>query len=99
MYEKCNDEDRHKKRKSFYKSLKNAGLEIEAEKNAQDVYFVKIHAPMDVIKKYCGIMRFKMPIKEEVIESSGDILDSKVALEVQQASQLFYEFSMEKDFL
>lgn len=101
-YEKCDNEDRNTKRLSFFKNLKRVGLETEFDRNKQNVYFLKIHAPIDVLKNYCGIMRFKMPIKETFEEVSGIILESRAAEDVQRTSRmsrLFYEFSNEKDFL
>ncbi|XP_055370961.1 anoctamin-5 isoform X4 [Condylostylus longicornis] len=53
----------HVKRQTFEQNLEKEGLQLEREKT-QKIHFVKIHAPLDVLKRYCEILKIKMPIKK-----------------------------------
>ncbi|XP_013110531.1 anoctamin-5 isoform X2 [Stomoxys calcitrans] len=61
-----NVEEMHeKKRQKFESNLMSVGLEIEKVcKEREQIYFVKIHAPLDVLRRYAGILRLRMPMKE-----------------------------------
>jgi anoctamin-1 len=51
------------KREIFEHNLMSQGLELEKEEN-QKLHFVKIHVPMEVLCRYCEIMKIKMPMKK-----------------------------------
>lgn len=53
------------KREIFCANLEKEGLELEVEKT-QRVHFVKIHAPLEVLRKYAELLRWEMPIKSQL---------------------------------
>ncbi|XP_039721655.1 anoctamin-5 isoform X3 [Pteropus medius] len=59
------------RRKEFEENLRKTGLELEIEDktNSEDgkTYFVKIHAPWEVLATYAEVLGIKMPIKESDI--------------------------------
>ncbi|XP_011931349.1 PREDICTED: anoctamin-5 isoform X5 [Cercocebus atys] len=59
------------RRKEFEKNLRKTGLELEIEdkRDSEDgrTYFVKIHAPWEVLVTYAEVLGIKMPIKESDI--------------------------------
>ncbi|XP_037378480.1 anoctamin-5 [Talpa occidentalis] len=59
------------RRKEFEQNLRKTGLELEIEDkmNSEDgrTYFVKIHAPWEVLVTYAEVLGMKMPIKESDI--------------------------------
>ncbi|XP_076970346.1 anoctamin-5 isoform X2 [Tamandua tetradactyla] len=59
------------RRKEFQLNLCKAGLELEIEdkQDSEDgkTYFVKIHAPWEVLATYAEVLGIKMPIKESDI--------------------------------
>ncbi|KAF6102021.1 anoctamin 5 [Phyllostomus discolor] len=59
------------RRKEFEENLRKTGLELEIEDktNSEDgrTYFVKIHAPWEVLVTYAEVLGIKMPIKESDI--------------------------------
>lgn len=55
------------KREIFESNLQNDGLELEVEKT-QKIHFVKIHAPKEVLCRYCEILKIKMPIKKTFMD-------------------------------
>lgn len=59
-----NDEDLNLiKRRIFENNLENEGLEIEREKY-ENLTFIKIHAPIEVLRRYAEILKLRMPMKE-----------------------------------
>ena len=56
-----------KKREIFLQNLESEGLELENDGsegyNTLRLRFVKIHAPMEVLKRYAEILKIRMPIK------------------------------------
>jgi anoctamin-1 len=53
------------KRRVFEKNLEDEGLFLEREQlEGSDLNFVKIHCPMEVLKRYTEILRLRMPMKE-----------------------------------
>ncbi|XP_073072429.1 anoctamin-5 isoform X4 [Manis javanica] len=56
------------RRKEFEENLRKTGLELEIEdkRNSEDgrTFFVKIHAPWEVLVTYAEVLGIKMPIKE-----------------------------------
>lgn len=57
------NETNTKKREIFEYNLQADGLELEVEKT-QKIHFVKIHAPTELLCRYCEILKIKMPIKK-----------------------------------
>lgn len=52
------------KRAIFEENLRNEGLELESEEIDGDLFFVKIHAPLEVLRRYSEILKLRMPMKE-----------------------------------
>ncbi|GAB6018638.1 hypothetical protein CHUAL_000318 [Chamberlinius hualienensis] len=66
------DDDFGDIRKTFEDNLYKEGLLLEAEEGRK-IGFVKIHAPWEVLITYAEIMKFKLPMKKQVIEEEeGD---------------------------
>uniref|UniRef100_G1M840 Anoctamin n=1 Tax=Ailuropoda melanoleuca TaxID=9646 RepID=G1M840_AILME len=65
------------RRKEFEQNLRKTGLELEVEdkRNSEDgrTYFVKIHAPWEVLVTYAEVLGIKMPIKESDIPPAENI--------------------------
>lgn len=51
------------KRAIFEENLRNEGLELETE-DTGDLHFVKLHAPLEVLRRYSEILKLRMPMKE-----------------------------------
>ncbi|NXD16351.1 ANO5 protein, partial [Nothocercus nigrocapillus] len=66
-------EKKLERRKEFESNLQKAGLELETEdkKESEDgkIYFVKIHAPWEVLITYAEVLNIKVPIRENDIPS------------------------------
>lgn len=72
------NEANSRKREIFQSSLQADGLELEVEKT-QKIHFVKIHAPVEVLCRYCEILKVKMPIKKIYTENlENDQNDLKI---------------------
>uniref|UniRef100_A0A1A9X1M3 Anoctamin n=1 Tax=Glossina brevipalpis TaxID=37001 RepID=A0A1A9X1M3_9MUSC len=53
------------KRRVYEGNLEMEGLEIERTfKEKEQIYFVKIHAPLEVLRRYAEILKLRMPMKE-----------------------------------
>ncbi|NXA41100.1 ANO5 protein, partial [Eudromia elegans] len=67
-------EKKLERRKEFESNLQKAGLELETEdkKESEDgkIYFVKIHAPWEVLITYAEVLNIKVPIRENDIPST-----------------------------
>ncbi|KAK4289630.1 hypothetical protein Pmani_037410, partial [Petrolisthes manimaculis] len=72
VYKDIDDEEETQRRKIFEQNLVEEGLELEEEDKSQsqdgETYFVKIHAPWDLLARYAEIMKLKKPIKKEDAE-------------------------------
>ncbi|XP_037919309.1 anoctamin-4 isoform X2 [Hermetia illucens] len=55
--------DNIRTRQIFERNLEKEGLQLEREKT-QKIHFIKIHAPFDVLCRYCEVLKMKMPIKK-----------------------------------
>ncbi|XP_017260946.1 anoctamin-5b isoform X2 [Kryptolebias marmoratus] len=70
------DERKQERRKEFEKNLEKAGLELETEDKSdskdQKTYFLKIHAPWDVLATYADVLNIKVPFKESDFPHSRD---------------------------
>lgn len=51
------------KRCIFEDNLRHEGLELEIEDDG-DLHFVKLHAPLEVLRRYAEILKLRMPMKE-----------------------------------
>lgn len=51
------------KRSIFEENLQNEGLELEYE-TVENLHFVKIHTPIEVLRRYAEILKLRMPMKE-----------------------------------
>ncbi|XP_044127087.1 anoctamin-5 isoform X2 [Bufo gargarizans] len=62
------DRRKAERRREFELNLQKAGLELETEDKKESEngknYFVKIHAPWEVLSTYAEVLNIKMPLKE-----------------------------------
>ncbi|KAL9888568.1 anoctamin 1 isoform 2-T2 [Glossina fuscipes fuscipes] len=59
------EEANAEKRRVYEGNLELEGLEIERTfKEKEQIYFVKIHAPLEVLRRYAEILKLRMPMKE-----------------------------------
>ncbi|XP_064423295.1 anoctamin-5 isoform X3 [Latimeria chalumnae] len=69
-------EKKAERRREFELNLEKAGLELETEhkKESEDgkTYFVKVHAPWEVLTTYAEVLNIKVPIKESDIPSNRE---------------------------
>lgn len=75
----ASEAERRQRRQVFEENLKEAGLVLEtvdkSESQNGETYFVKIHAPWDVLAQHAELMNMKMPMKEnDIIEEESDAL-------------------------
>ncbi|XP_071344778.1 anoctamin-5b isoform X2 [Trachinotus anak] len=70
-------EKKQERRREFEANLEKAGLELETEDKSdskdQKTYFVKIHAPWDVLATYADVLKIKVPFKESDIPHGQDV--------------------------
>jgi len=77
-----------RKRDTFIRNLESEGLEIEVDESGgvNALRFVKIHAPLEVLRRYAEILKIRMPIKKfsaEMLHSESaegaDMLEFKLS--------------------
>jgi Dimerisation domain of Ca+-activated chloride-channel, anoctamin len=56
--------ERTEKREVFELNLVNEGLEIERVIVDDEINFVKIHAPLEVLRRYAEILKLRLPMRE-----------------------------------
>lgn len=56
--------ERDERRAVFEEHLIEEGLEIEREIVDEEIHFVKIHAPLEVLRRYAEILKLRLPMKE-----------------------------------
>lgn len=63
------NEKSKKAREIFEKHLQEEGLELERDLTVskEEVDFVKIHAPYEVLSRYAEILKLKMPVKKNLV--------------------------------
>lgn len=61
---KRKEENRSEKRETFEENLILEGLELERCVVDDEIHFVKIHAPIDVLRRYAEILKLRLPMKE-----------------------------------
>uniref|UniRef100_A0AAQ5ZXP9 Anoctamin n=1 Tax=Amphiprion ocellaris TaxID=80972 RepID=A0AAQ5ZXP9_AMPOC len=70
-------EKKQERRREFEANLEKAGLELETEDKSdskdQKTYFLKIHAPWDVLATYADVLKIKVPFKESDIPHGQDV--------------------------
>ncbi|XP_075877433.1 anoctamin-5-like isoform X3 [Nelusetta ayraudi] len=70
-------EKRQERRKEFEANLVKIGLELETEdkddSKDQKTYFLKLHAPWDVLATYAEILSIRFPFKENDIPHGNDV--------------------------
>ena len=64
--EKINKEEdaRKARREVFEENLTIEGLQTEEYVVDDEIHFVKIHAPLEVLRRYAEILKLRMPMKE-----------------------------------
>nr|XP_029733107.1 anoctamin-4-like isoform X6 [Aedes albopictus] len=67
------EEIREKKRFIYEQNLVRDGLELEREVIENEIHFIKIHAPLEVLRRYSEILKLRMPMKEGEINVSGSM--------------------------
>lgn len=58
------EEKRSEKREVFEENLLQEGLELESYVIDEEINFIKIHAPLEVLRRYAEILKLRMPMKE-----------------------------------
>ncbi|KAK5927888.1 hypothetical protein CgunFtcFv8_012998 [Champsocephalus gunnari] len=70
-------ERKQERRKMYEANLVNVGLELETEDKSESddgkTYFVKIHAPWEVLATYADVLKIKVPFKVNDIPDDGDM--------------------------
>ncbi|XP_076585624.1 anoctamin-5b isoform X1 [Chaetodon auriga] len=70
-------EKKQERRREFEANLEKAGLELETEDKAdskdQKTYFLKIHAPWEVLATYADVLKIKVPFKPSDIPHGQDV--------------------------
>ena len=61
-------EGRAAKRQTYLAELRKAGLEMEEGENieANSIYFLKLHVPQDILKKFAEILKMRMALKKSI---------------------------------
>ncbi|XP_065813201.1 anoctamin-5 isoform X2 [Labrus bergylta] len=72
------DGERKQERRRVYESnLENVGLELETEDKTESedgkTYFVKIHAPWEVLATYADVLKIKVPFKANDIPDNSEM--------------------------
>lgn len=55
---------RTERREVFEENLLNEGFELESYVIDEEINFIKIHAPLEVLRRYAEILKLRMPMKE-----------------------------------
>lgn len=58
------EENRASRREVFEENLQIEGLQLEKYVVDDEIHFVKIHAPLEVLRRYAEILKLRMPMKE-----------------------------------
>ncbi|KAM6950957.1 anoctamin-5b isoform 1-T1 [Lycodopsis pacificus] len=70
-------EKKQERRRAFEANLEKEGLALETEDKSdskdQKTYFLKIHAPWDVLARYAEILKIKVPFKENNFPPAQDV--------------------------
>uniref|UniRef100_A0A3B4VB61 Anoctamin n=1 Tax=Seriola dumerili TaxID=41447 RepID=A0A3B4VB61_SERDU len=70
-------ERKQERRKVYEANLEKVGLELETEHKSESddgkTYFVKIHAPWEVLATYADVLKIKVPFKANDIPDNSDM--------------------------
>lgn len=67
------------KREVFQENLMNEGLELETYIVDDEIHFIKIHAPLEVLRRYAEILKLRLPMKEvNIIKKTKVIITFKI---------------------
>ncbi|XP_069037521.1 anoctamin-5 isoform X2 [Lepisosteus oculatus] len=70
-------EKKQERRKEYESNLQKAGLELETEDKSESedgkTYFLKVHAPWEVLATYAEVLKIKVPFKQNDIPNSREI--------------------------
>ncbi|XP_034535672.1 anoctamin-5b isoform X2 [Notolabrus celidotus] len=70
-------EKKQERRREFEANLEKAGLELETDDKSdskdQRTYFLKIHAPWEVLATHADVLKIKVPFKESDIPHGQDV--------------------------
>ncbi|XP_076445347.1 anoctamin-1-like isoform X2 [Babylonia areolata] len=58
-------------RELFEDNLRMEGLHLEYDRRGDEIHFVKIHAPYEVLRRYADILKIRLPVKERLVERHG----------------------------
>uniref|UniRef100_A0A3B4A9F7 Anoctamin n=1 Tax=Periophthalmus magnuspinnatus TaxID=409849 RepID=A0A3B4A9F7_9GOBI len=77
-YEEDKDDGRKPERRNIFEAnLRNIGLELETEDKSEsedgNTYFVKIHAPWEVLATYADVLKIKAPFKANDIPENKEM--------------------------
>ncbi|XP_045615890.1 anoctamin-4 isoform X2 [Procambarus clarkii] len=82
VYREEEDPVHIEQRRVFEQNLKEEGLDLETEDKNQSqdglTYFVKVHAPWDLLVRYAEIMNIKKPIKKFIVVRGGEVWKDNV---------------------
>ncbi|XP_024152146.1 anoctamin-5b isoform X1 [Oryzias melastigma] len=71
------DEKKQERRRAFEANLEKTGLQLETEDKSgskdQKTYFLKIHAPWEVLATYADVLKIKVPFRESDIPHGQDV--------------------------
>ncbi|KAM4593137.1 anoctamin-5b isoform 1-T1 [Odontesthes bonariensis] len=71
------DERKQERRREFEANLEKTGLELETEDKSDSkdkkTYFLKIHAPWEVLVTYADVLKIKVPFKESDIPHGQEV--------------------------
>uniref|UniRef100_A0AAY4EDL3 Anoctamin n=1 Tax=Denticeps clupeoides TaxID=299321 RepID=A0AAY4EDL3_9TELE len=72
-----NDPKKQERRKIYESNLQRVGLELETEDKSESedgkTYFLKIHAPWDVLTTYADVLKIKVPFKVNDIPENREV--------------------------
>lgn len=52
------------KRRVFLENLISQGLDVEVEYLENEITFIKLHTPFDILRRYAEILKLRMPMQE-----------------------------------
>ncbi|KAG4079555.1 hypothetical protein HA402_010387 [Bradysia odoriphaga] len=73
------EELRTRLRLTFEDNLEVEGLHLEREVVQDDLHFIKIHAPLEVLRRYSEILKLRMPMKESLCKVHENVRFSSIS--------------------
>ncbi|XP_063708126.1 anoctamin-4 isoform X2 [Culicoides brevitarsis] len=82
-------EERASKRDVFEANLMNEGLDLEHELVEDEFHFVKVHATVEVLRRYAEILKLRMPMRESLcrVQKSRDSQSNMILNAAQYVTQ------------